>query len=74
VGLSEIVIIFVKICAQGSVVHPRIDDGWYRAKAVGNPTQWKDVFMPQLLPLGEVVHQPLKMVTYQLSTLGALDL
>jgi hypothetical protein len=66
--------IFVEICAQGSVVHPRRDDGWYRAKVVGNPTQWKDVFMLQLVPLGEVVHQPLEMVTYQLSTLCALDL
>jgi hypothetical protein len=64
VGLSEIVIIFMGIFAQGSVVHPRRDDGWYRTKAVSNPAEGKDVIMFQLIPLGEVVHRSLKMVSY----------
>jgi hypothetical protein len=64
VGLCEIVIIFIEICAQGSVIHPRRDYGRYWAKTIGNPVQWKNAIMLQLLPLGEVIHQPLEMTSY----------
>ena len=52
----------IEIRAQGSVVHPRRDDGWHWTKAVGNPTQWKNVLVLELIPLGEVSHQPLEIM------------
>jgi len=33
---TEIMVIFIEIRAQGSVVHPRDDDGWCGTKVVTN--------------------------------------